>query len=40
MLWFKNIVVYRLNTEIALSMDELEQPLASLAFTPGSSQDL
>ncbi|SUC21033.1 recombination associated protein RdgC [Proteus mirabilis] len=34
MLWFKNILVYRLNKEIALSMDELEQQLASLAFTP------
>lgn len=40
MLWFKNILVYRLNKEIALSMDELEQQLTSLAFTPCSSQDM
>lgn len=40
MLWFKNILVYRLNKEIALSMDELEQQLASLAFTPCSNQDM
>ncbi|MBI6404846.1 MULTISPECIES: recombination-associated protein RdgC [Proteus] len=40
MLWFKNILVYRLNKGIALSMDELEQQLASLAFTPCSSQDM
>ena len=40
MLWFKYILVYRLNKEIALSMDELEQQLASLAFTPCSSQDM
>ncbi|MFG0737527.1 recombination-associated protein RdgC [Proteus terrae] len=40
MLWFKNILVYHLNKEIALSMDELEQQLSSLAFTPCSSQDM
>ncbi|MFU9075518.1 recombination-associated protein RdgC [Proteus sp. LHD240705] len=40
MLWFKNILIYRLNKGIALSMDELEQQLASLAFTPCSSQDM
>ena len=33
MLWFKNILVYRLNKEIALSMDELEQQLFDLPFS-------
>lgn len=40
MLWFKNILVYRLNKEIALSMDELEQQLSSFGFTPCNSQEM
>ncbi|MGK2889627.1 MAG: recombination-associated protein RdgC [Candidatus Malihini olakiniferum] len=40
MLWFKNIIIYRLNRDIALSTDTLEKQLSEFSFTPYGSQDL
>ena len=40
MLWFKNLMVYRLSRDIALRADEMEKQLAGLAFTPCGSQDM
>ncbi|WP_340615014.1 recombination-associated protein RdgC [Xenorhabdus thailandensis] len=40
MLWFKNLMIYRLKREISLSADELEKQLSPLAFTPCGSQDM
>ncbi|MEY4923435.1 MAG: hypothetical protein RLY17_2152 [Pseudomonadota bacterium] len=40
MLWFKNLMIYRLNREISLSTDELEKQLSALCFTPCGSQDM
>lgn len=34
MLWFKNLMVYRLSREISLRAEEMEKQLASMAFTP------
>lgn len=39
MLWFKNLIVYRLSKPLDLSADELEKQLASLSFTPCGSLD-
>lgn len=39
MLWFKNLMIYRLNKEIELSVDEIEKQLASFTFTPCGSLD-
>jgi len=39
MLWFKNMMVYRLTREIPLVAQEMETPLASCQFTPCGSQD-
>ena len=40
MLWFKNLMVYRLNRDIPLTADEMEKKLEPLAFTPCGSQDI
>ncbi|MCA6997777.1 recombination-associated protein RdgC [Dickeya solani] len=39
MLWFKNLMIYRLSRDISLSADAMETQLASCAFTPCGSQD-
>lgn len=40
MLWFKNIMVYRLNRDIPLSADEMEKQLETFTFSPCGSQDM
>lgn len=40
MLWFKNLMVYRLNRDITLRSEEMEKQLAEMAFTPCGSQDM
>jgi len=40
MLWFKNMMVYRLNRDIPLSADEMEKQLDAFTFSPCGSQDL
>ena len=39
MLWFKNMMVYRLSREIPLSVDDMERQLSACSFTPCGSQD-
>ena len=40
MLWFKNLMVYRLSRDIELRAEEMEKQLAELTFTPCGSQDM
>ncbi|EBI9702958.1 recombination-associated protein RdgC [Salmonella enterica] len=40
MLWFKNLMVYRLSRDITLRAEEMEKQLASMTFTPCGSQDM
>ncbi|HGJ5876005.1 MAG TPA: recombination-associated protein RdgC [Arsenophonus sp.] len=39
-MWFKNLMIYRLNREFILSLDKLEKQLATLAYSPCGSQDI
>lgn len=34
MLWFKNVMIYRLSRDVSLSADEMEKQLKPLTFTP------
>ncbi len=40
MLWFKNLMVYRLSRDISFRVEEMEKQLAELSFTPCGSQDM
>ena len=40
MLWFKNMMVYRLNLDIPLSADDMEKQLEAYTFSPCGSQDM
>ena len=40
MLWFKNLMVYRLNRDIPLAADEMEKQLDAFSFSPCGSQDM
>ncbi len=40
MLWFKNIMVYRLSRDVQLAAEEMEKQMAAMTFTPCGSQDM
>ena len=40
MLWFKNLMVYRLSRDVSLRAEEMEKQLAAYSFTPCGSQDM
>ncbi|TCV94348.1 recombination-associated protein RdgC [Biostraticola tofi] len=40
MLWFKNVIIYRLNRSLELSTEQLEQQLSPNTFSPCGSQDM
>lgn len=40
MLWFKNLLIYRLNRDTTFSIEEIEKQLEGLIFTPCGSQDM
>ena len=40
MLWFKNLMVYRLSRDVPLRADEMEKQLALYTFSPCGSQDM
>lgn len=40
MLWFKNVMVYRLSRDVSLRAEEMEKQLAAFSFTPCGSQEM
>ncbi len=38
MLWFKNLMVYRLSRDVSLRAEEMEKQLAAYSFTPCGSR--
>lgn len=40
MLWFKNLMIYRLSREVTLNADDMEKQLSAFAYIPCGSQDM